>query len=104
MSKKDKRKKLWKKQRRSRGFDDRELWDLFHTISKFVAPRLRAFSKHQCGHPPTLTPEVWQDTIERMATAFEIIERDDLDEQIQRWEEVQYGLDLFRAYYMNLWD
>jgi len=39
-----------------------------------------------------------------MALAFEIIERDDFTELNLRNEEVQYGLDLFRAYYFNLWD
>ena len=35
----------WFIQRRRRGFDDRELWSLDHTIARYVYPRLKAFNK-----------------------------------------------------------
>ena len=35
----------WFIQRRRRGFDDRELWSLDHTIAKYVYPRLKVFNK-----------------------------------------------------------
>ena len=34
----------WFIQRRRRGFDDRELWSLDHTIARYVYPRLKAFN------------------------------------------------------------
>jgi len=40
---KDSRSKQWKKERKTRGFDDTELWSLGDTIVEFILPRLKAF-------------------------------------------------------------
>jgi hypothetical protein len=34
-------------QRRTRGFDDSELWSLDHTIARFTLPRFKAFRKDE---------------------------------------------------------
>lgn len=46
-------------QRRIRGFDDRDVWGLYHAVLKFTAPRLRALAKmDKMGVPPEIYEEV----------------------------------------------
>lgn len=41
----------FKEQRKLRGFDDSELWDLYRTIAKFVLPRLKRFIECTGAYP-----------------------------------------------------
>ncbi len=42
----------WWCQRRSRGFDDRELWNLDNSLATWLLPRLKAFRDTQCTAIP----------------------------------------------------
>lgn len=51
----DRRHFRWWWQRRTRGFDDRELWSLDYTILEFIRPRIKAFAKaKKTGFPSNL--------------------------------------------------
>jgi len=107
-------------QRRTRGFDDSELWSLDTTITDFVAPRLRAFEKmKRCGYPPCYNDNwseakqmgKWEEELEIMARAFELMSiyngdayDFDLDKMERDQKTIEKGLRLFGKRYRNLWD
>ncbi len=99
----DKKDKCWNKfknQRKKRGFDDSELWNLDHTISKFILPRLKRFKNITMGYPACITEKEWDDTLDTMINAFEYIVKEETD---THQNEIKKGLDNFRKYFFNLW-
>lgn len=50
----------WFIQRRIRGFDDREVWDLSDYLKKWIAPRLTKYIKEEPdGHPNGVSYKKW---------------------------------------------
>jgi hypothetical protein len=105
-AKKDKRYPFWAKQREERGFDDTELWNLFHHLAEHIAPRLKAFRDHdKVGYPAGLSAKKWQNILSKMIFAFEEISKDDMwDFDEKKNKKVEEGLDLFRKWFLGLWD
>lgn len=99
----DDRIEKFKLQRKRRGFDDSETWNLDVTIAEFILPRLKVFKELNIAYPPSLTPEKWDEIIDTMIYSFEEIIKNDwsLDEEVNR--KIKLGLDNFREYYFNLW-
>lgn len=82
----------------------RDTWNLDWAIAKFVHPRLVRFKEVTNGYPGTLeSPEEWDEILDKMIKAFEIIKKGTWD--IHKYEEpiVDEGLDLFRKWYFHLW-
>lgn len=115
----DKRHPLWWWQRRTRGFDDRELWSLDYTIAKFVYPRLRAFREQSPVTPCiSINPEQaptkeewaaadkeWDAIMDEMVEGFRL-----MAEESACWDgdpvslaKVDQSLDLFREWFHGLW-
>jgi hypothetical protein len=120
-------------QRRTRGWDDSELWNLDYTFTKYILPRLKRFravelEAEYAGVPQDLenprvepdefgneipyyfTIEEWKERIDKMILAFELMLADDdgvEDFSMEKWEEkhnkVNEGLRLFALYYQHLW-
>lgn len=83
----------------------RDTWNLDFAIAKFVHPRLVRYKQVTNGYPGILnSPEEWNEILDKMIAAFEIIIKDDCciykDWQMKIIDE---GLDLFREYYFHLW-
>lgn len=57
------------------GVSNKECWNLDHTITKFVLPRLKHFKK-VCVHsyPSTVTPEEWDKILDEMIWTFEYLD------------------------------
>lgn len=53
-------------QRRTRGWDDSELWSLDYTIAKFALPRLRGFRQIMASHPCEITFKEWQHIVDEI--------------------------------------
>lgn len=87
-------------QRRRKGWDDSDTWNLNYVIVRFVLPRLKRFREISAAYPYQLTPEEWDTILEKMIIAFQALDEDDGDID---WEMVEEGLDLFRQYFMDLW-
>lgn len=113
ISRDDERWKEYQQQRLVRGFDDSELWSLDNTITSFILPRLKRFKEITCGYPSGMSKEEWNDKLEKMITAFEYLENEDLgvddsksvvDKYKLREKVINEGLELFVKYYNNLWD
>lgn len=69
-------------QRRIRGFDDSETWDLDYSFMKWLLPRLKRFQEVSDGiHPGNLTNDAWQ---KQLTTAIEnltfILEKDEFED------------------------
>lgn len=95
----------WAIQRARRGYDDTTRWGLYCTVTDISLPVLVWMKENARGYPAQLNSmEEWQEILGKMITAFEIIKRDDWEEQDKRQKELQEGLDLFAKYFRNLWD
>lgn len=102
ISKTDKRQKKWTKQRKERGFDDTELWNLDCTLIKFLIPRLKAFKAKLYSFPCQITLEEWEQILDKMIKGFELYKAGVLDkEEVKLVDE---ALDLFRKYFYDLWN
>lgn len=95
-------------QRRTRGFDDSELWSLDYTLAVWIVPRLKRFKKVMNGYPADTTWVKWQLEIERMIAAFVLIQQHndgvvDLDSDDKARAELDAGLALFAKRLRHLW-
>ena len=109
---------------------EKDVWNLDYTLRPIIAAGLRKYtSNERWGHPPTLEPQEWEDTLTSMLYAFEgnapdmgpydfgfnfdegRITRSN-EEEYERYmtdvlaheAKVQEGLDLFAKHYHSLWD
>ena len=56
-----------------RGYTYSDLWNLDVTIAKFVIPRIKAYRKHMMGHPADVTEAEWDEILDKIVLAFELI-------------------------------
>lgn len=120
-------------QRRTRGFDDSDLWSLDYTMCKFMAPRIRALQAMAHGCPSDVLygedanmeavlafdalPEEernrrsyeafarWQAMLGKMARAMELwVENDTNWLEPDQEQEWKEGMELFHKYLFALWD
>lgn len=103
MKKTDRRQKLWEKQRKERGFDDTETWNLFHSIAEYVLPRLIVFKAQTITRPIDVPETDWSKKLGKMITAFELLAKDDYLGDEVKFKKIRKGLKLFHKYYFNLW-
>lgn len=81
-------------QRRTRGWDDSETWNLDESFAKLILPRLKRYEELSG------TPEGWKDimwTFEYLANGDGYMTCKEDEEKIQK------GLDLFAKHYRGLW-
>lgn len=108
---------FWFYQRLTRGWDDRELWSLDVTISKFVLPRIKRLKEIKHGWPDRTkedgteyTWEDWNADLDEMIWSFEYqIRQWDLDPSMEKdWQAQEKrcskGMELFGKYFRALWD
>lgn len=108
-------------QRRTRGWDDRDIWSLDYTFAKWVVPRLKRLKDEKHGVPCYFFPkskDVWDDPdnkrfeaarirynkmLDEMIEGFELMANDaDIDEP-EVAEKVQRSLLLFKKHFHTLW-
>lgn len=102
----------WFWQRRTRGFDDRDLWNLDNTIIQFIYPRLKVFRDWQCEHgysyPSDLDPASWLEVLNKMTKAFELLSDPNSDIEVvvdkTKKAQIEEGLGLFTKHLRDLWD
>lgn len=103
-------------QRRTRGFDDRDMLDLNYTMAKFILPRLKYHKEITCTWPGEChfkSNEEWHECLDKMIFAFEyIIESSETlkwcdvpcEEIVAVEKKMQEGLRLFGEHFTALWD
>lgn len=94
-------------QRRTRGWDDSELWNLDMTIGQFVAPRIVRFAELQKarelrGVPGDLTEAAWDKRLASMAEAFRMM--GEMAQNAEARHKIEYGVGLFAEHWESLWD
>jgi hypothetical protein len=120
----------WWWQRRTRGFDDRDLWSLDYTIAKFILPRLKSFKYNTIAYPATPkmmkiqfdrslsekehkkalkeagieAEKEWGEALDKMILAFQYIIEDDYFADDHKVRCIDDGLMLFCKNFLNLWD
>lgn len=94
--------KLWW-QRRTRGWDDSETWNLDTSLAKVILPRLKRFKELTVGCPVDVTWEEWGNTLDTMIKAFEWFAADCNERDEDFYTEAHKGVELFAKYYGHLW-
>jgi len=92
-------------QRLTKGYADRECWNLFYYHARWLVPRLKRLKEISHGYPVSLTEQEWDAILDKMIWAFELIlrnEEEGPDGQIK--PEVEEGIQLFSRWYFALWD
>lgn len=102
-------------QRRTRGWDDSETWDLDVTLARLIAPRLRRFLEVSNGIPISyfefddgkqVTPDeaaltAWHSDLAKMLKAFDRIAKMPWADDVES-PEVTEGLELFAKHFREL--
>jgi len=88
-------------QRLTRGWSDRDTWNLDTTIAEFVYPRLKRFKEVNNGYPGSLTVEEWDNLLDDMIYAFGTSR--EIHSADRDWERVDRGLRAFAEWYFHLW-
>lgn len=118
-------------QRRTRGWDDTELWSIDYSLARWMVPRLAAFRLRKHGTPLAMWEESdgteesgspimdkaslrWWCVLTEMEVGFRALYEeqpdynDDLKEWMRREDErcakVQHAFDLLAKYHHCLWD
>ena len=82
----------------------RDTWNLDWAIAKFIHPRLVRFKEVTNCHPCLLSEQEWDDVLDKMIKAFELIITKDLwSISAEEEKQINDGLDLFRKWYFDLW-
>lgn len=97
-----------KYQKLTRGYSDKELWNLDATLAKWILPRLKAFKEHNIGYPSfKSSKEEWDAELETMIKAFEFYMIDPFDVNEKEREEqnkiIKKGFILFGKRIGHLW-
>ena len=88
------------------GYPISEVWGTYHYLAREIAPRLKAFKalkKH--GWPEGFkSQDDWNNAIQKMIDAFELLIYNSMSSDEDEQRTIYEGLDLFRKYFLNLWD
>lgn len=92
------------------GFVPAEFWNLDGTFAMYIYSHLCYFKEHcNVGYPGNLTPEKWNEILDKMITAFRLLVEEDkiVDynsiKSKNREKKIAYGLKLFAKYFRALW-
>jgi hypothetical protein len=83
-----------------------EVWNTENTLAQLIVPRLQAYKaldKHGCP-PPFKDMREWNNTIQKMIDAFELMKYAHSIQSAEEQETVNHGIELFCKYFQNLWD
>ncbi len=107
----------WWWQRRTWGFDERDLWSLDYAIIKFIYPRLKFFRERYCGgvpsHPTELdaqgfprrmTPEEWEGILDEMLEGLQLVKEDTYPLIGEDHKKLVHSLDVFHRWFFHLWN
>ena len=103
------RQKAWRKQRKKRGFDDTEVWNLHYTMYQFMIPRLERFRDITMSFPSTETVESYNEKlnfiIDSFKARYELYEKCDVS--IKEEKEIRENADkaafLLGMLWFDLW-
>ena len=91
------------------GFPMEDCWSLDDATARFLAPRLRYLAEHTSGYPSEFDgedgDELWSAILFKMADGFERMTAPNWDAfSKDEFDYTEECLDLFREFFVNLWD
>jgi len=89
-------------QRLTRGWDDSETWCLDAHLAKWLLPRLKRFKEVNCGYPPSLTSDKWDEKIDDIIFAMERVANEELMDTADH-KRYDKGIKAFSEYWRDLW-
>ena len=103
------RQKVWRKQRKKRGFDDTEVWNLHYTMYQFMIPRLERFRDITISLPSAETVESYNEKlnfiIDSFKARYELYEKCDIS--VKEEKEIRENADkaafLLGMLWFDLW-
>lgn len=106
----------WFWQRRTRGWDDREIWSLDHTFAEWVVPRLELLRERKHGVPASMfegdaddeasfaeAEKRWNEVMDKMIYGFKLKAAEDYC-WIKKIKEYEEAKRLFCEHLDSLWD
>ena len=100
----------WYFQRLFKGYDDSQTFSLYMDITEWILPRLIRFQELKNGYPMDYSEEEWDEIVDKMILAFELIIEEDMDfdpydktRYELRNKKIDEGLVLFAKCYKHLW-
>jgi len=101
--------KVWRKQRKKRGFDDTEVWNLHYTMYQFMIPRLERFRDITISLPSAETVESYNEKlnfiIDSFKARYELYEKCDIS--VKEEKEIRENADkaafLLGMLWFDLW-
>lgn len=100
-------------QRRIRGWDDSDTWNLAYPIATFALPRMKRYREfvvdENCvaGHPGQITHQEWIEIIDKVIYSLDWIIREmegnieATEEGGKRFDRIQEGFSLFGQYFID---
>ena len=101
--------KIWRKQRKKRGFDDTEIWNLHYTMYQFMIPRLERFRDIAMSFPSSETSESYNEKlnfiIDSFKARYELYEKYGISikEEKEICENADRAACLLGALWFDLW-
>ena len=93
----------WWWQRRTRGWDNRDLWSLDITVFEFLLPRLKKFAVSSKGYPMDTTSEGWDEELAKMIRSIELWLDGDGWVGPENREEFEVGWRLLTERFFHMW-
>lgn len=92
-------------QRKTRGWDDSETWNLDVHTAKFILPRLKKFRELNNGYPQGYTEESWNDVLDEMIWAMGEIAagKQYIYDQEFNYDRLKAALEVFGKHFLDLW-
>ena len=103
-------------QRKTRGFSDKETWNVQHEFAKWVVPRLKRFKEVNNGYPYELTEEEWDNVLDEIIEGFSIVASDNywglsdiendkerIEEEKKKMKKIDRAVDLWSHHFHDFW-
>lgn len=97
----------------TRGFSNKEVWNLNNNIIENTLPKLKYFREHFNSYPCDMTKDQWDSILTEIIVGFQIYKDKEIDckydiqNNILTKDEikiVQNSCELFGKYLLNFWD
>lgn len=91
-------------QRRTRGWDDSDTWNLDTTFAMFIIPRLKRLKELTNGYPSDLTWKKWHNILDKMIVGFEVMTKESFFHYTENdRKKADLAMKLFSKHYRSLW-
>lgn len=97
------RKEIFTQQLIEQGFHDGDTFTLWSHLTELILPRLKRFKEITCSYPSNLKSEEWDNILEKMIYAFELLLKDEFIYPEDEEDKINEGLKLFGEWFRDLW-